>query len=106
MSHRRKKFLAIPHVTELLRVHEVTELHLYSPAGGAYDSNIPCLFSLIYSFSKYSSGPYHVGTQDLGETFIDTESAFMKLIKWWGEENIKDYSDLQLQARKEWDVEL
>lgn len=47
LSHRRKKFLAVTHVTELLKVHEGTDLHLYSPAGGAYDRNIPFLFSLI-----------------------------------------------------------
>ena len=65
MSHRRKKFLAVTHVTKLLKVHEVTELQLYSPAGGAHDRNIPHLFSLIYSFSQYLSSLHHVGTQHL-----------------------------------------
>lgn len=78
-----KKFIAVTNVIELLKVHEATALHLYSPAGEAYDSNFfPYLFLLIYSSSNYLSSPWRVGSQDPEGTFIDLDSAFMNLASW------------------------
>lgn len=71
-------------MAELLKVQEATELQLYSSAVGAYDRNISCLFPLIYLFSQYLLSPYHLGTQDLGETFTDIDSAFMMLTSQLG----------------------